>query len=820
MAREIRIITAQDQPIDIGRPVANDMIFPNDFANRVGQAAATNQAVDNVANKYTNEGLPNMRNIIVQPQPNNPMSIRDQLYNTKSGFNQPDIADVRQMASDIGVTDLTVVLPPQLNVMVGNIKSEADPNDENATEVVNQLSSYITNTSAISDSEKFIEGNAFFKNQVKILKNQQALRGAQVPARAASRNSRIVTAQEGLGLPAVASPPPANMSNPLIDGQITSMDELKDALLNMGATEETYNLVFNLVGMDNEDSAKSALKEFFKGSSAALCVLYELLIKAGIASPIDESIIGGLMEKHPELFPEEQPVQASLKRGTVTGSYILEAKNGKTLTIKNIWDIPRLAQRLGWDGNGDAQVFVESKVGQDLQVKDMFGKNYDKVVASFNGLFLVAGPDKNTTMEKTASGGVGSTVNMVYDMAGPSDKRYCPKLRNVISTFQCRFNCLDGLVIGDAQVLCGEAIWRRSIMDKFSTEYLNKEGKLEGGYIRDRFIVESTTHEHPALLKPGQRMAPINEDAWSTEKRLQELRRSPEAKARGYSETPGDPKGLYNFDQHELVKGPKAPNLFGMSGRTKEAFNKNKMTKTAGNPMLKNVSMQAGTVCPRCKMKGKENQKRCMNCGTKMEIQSKGTAMNETGAIPKSDIAASVANGVYRITKGEVTVYGSSIKEALGKLKGLVPQNPDQVGQEEEQLTKLIQQKVEEQQLQQQQQPGSPGQQTLAAPPQKPVQPNLAQPKPAQPLPGQQAPLGQSLQPKPLGQKQINPQLQQHEGKEFDPSVLEDEEGAHIQATALDSFLDVTEEKDPEAKKEMEGLAEKTVLGPERKVKK
>jgi len=176
--------------------------------------------------------------------------------------------------------------------------------------------------------------------------------------------------------------------------------------------------------------------------------------------------------------------------------------------------------------------------------------------ASFEGLFLPPLNASLNSMEKTAG-----RLTESYVMYGCKDNRMCPKTRNLVSTYICRFHCLDGLAVDDTQILCGEAIWRGNIMDKFSREYKDKDGTWMGGYIRKRFQVDQNDGGHPYQLKPGQRQRPIAENAWSPEKRLQELRRS-ESEKREYCETPGDPKNLYNFDPYEIKKGPEDPNLF------------------------------------------------------------------------------------------------------------------------------------------------------------------------------------------------------------------------------------------------------------------
>jgi len=126
-------------------------------------------------------------------------------------------------------------------------------------------------------------------------------------------------------------------------------------------------------------------------------------------------------------------------------------------------------------------------------------------------------------MQKTAGGwgGGGTTHSILY---GPEEKRYCPKLRNVISLYNCRYYCLDGMVVDDNKVLCGEAVWRQNLMDKYSRAYRNEDGEWVGGYIDKRFEVHHDTEDPQYQLKPGERRRPIRTDEFSTERRLSKQR--------------------------------------------------------------------------------------------------------------------------------------------------------------------------------------------------------------------------------------------------------------------------------------------------------
>ena len=84
-------------------------------------------------------------------------------------------------------------------------------------------------------------------------------------------------------------------------------------------------------------------------------------------------------------------------------------------------------------------------------------------------------------------------------------------------------------------IYSGEAIWRMYIMDKYSAEQQDENGKWVGGYINDRFYVFPTagTPANPDVprdggnqlqLKPNERTRKPRKQTWSTERRLEEAR--------------------------------------------------------------------------------------------------------------------------------------------------------------------------------------------------------------------------------------------------------------------------------------------------------
>ena len=114
-----------------------------------------------------------------------------------------------------------------------------------------------------------------------------------------------------------------------------------------------------------------------------------------------------------------------------------------------------------------------------------------------------------------------------YDMP----LRVCPKLpfsvgKRLISTYNCRHYCLDSLVLDDDpnRVYCAEALWRRHVMDKFSREFKNDEGKWVGGYINERFQVNHDFSGNQMGLSHGERTRKPRPHQYSTERRLEEAR--------------------------------------------------------------------------------------------------------------------------------------------------------------------------------------------------------------------------------------------------------------------------------------------------------
>ncbi len=111
-------------------------------------------------------------------------------------------------------------------------------------------------------------------------------------------------------------------------------------------------------------------------------------------------------------------------------------------------------------------------------------------------------------------------------MFGPNQVRFDPFSRNYVSDMHIvERNKGFGLAIDDVLGIDYEAIWRGSIMDKYTSPYRNEDGEYVGGYINRRFEVDRSVPEgNNYQLKPGQLRRPYVPELKSTEARLQSLR--------------------------------------------------------------------------------------------------------------------------------------------------------------------------------------------------------------------------------------------------------------------------------------------------------
>ena len=112
-------------------------------------------------------------------------------------------------------------------------------------------------------------------------------------------------------------------------------------------------------------------------------------------------------------------------------------------------------------------------------------------------------------------------------MWGPQEKRFDPFYRQPVSDWHIiERNKGFGQDIDGVWNVDWEAIWRGTIMDKYSRPYKDTEtGEWVGGYIQKRFEVDKNIPEENNLqLKPGEKRRPILPEYGNTEMRLQSMR--------------------------------------------------------------------------------------------------------------------------------------------------------------------------------------------------------------------------------------------------------------------------------------------------------
>ncbi len=117
---------------------------------------------------------------------------------------------------------------------------------------------------------------------------------------------------------------------------------------------------------------------------------------------------------------------------------------------------------------------------------------------------------------------------------GPSESKIDPFSRQPVSDWAIvERNKGFGFPVDDVWNIDWEAIWRGSVMDKYSRPYRDsKTGEWIGGYIQKRFEVDKNIPEQNNYqLKPGQLRKPYLPQYGSTEARLENMR---EKNDRGY----------------------------------------------------------------------------------------------------------------------------------------------------------------------------------------------------------------------------------------------------------------------------------------------
>jgi len=179
-------------------------------------------------------------------------------------------------------------------------------------------------------------------------------------------------------------------------------------------------------------------------------------------------------------------------------------------------------------GNDEQQDVVDTCRAIFERKDDNASEVLFEVLARHNLTQIKEGSNMNNKMRKQADSGIQRGQAPLYQSM---PLRVCPKLpysagKRVISTWNCREHCLDSICLDDypLRVYCAEALWRRHIMDKFSREFKDKDGKWVGGYINQRFQVFHDDGGNQMELANGERTRKPRSHQYSIERRLSEGR--------------------------------------------------------------------------------------------------------------------------------------------------------------------------------------------------------------------------------------------------------------------------------------------------------
>ncbi len=181
---------------------------------------------------------------------------------------------------------------------------------------------------------------------------------------------------------------------------------------------------------------------------------------------------------------------------------------------------------------------MEPQMQQPMQpMEQVMSQKNPKGIVRYNLSDHILNNSSTENITKTAADQFGQQ----YLLYGPTEKRICPKLRSknlsvgdVVSEYTCRHHCLDGVVIDDNKTICGEALWRANGMDKYSREYVDEDGNIQGGYLNKRFETNRNVPEETKMrLKPGETRKPRPASQGNLEARMQDMRNK-EGKTRDY----------------------------------------------------------------------------------------------------------------------------------------------------------------------------------------------------------------------------------------------------------------------------------------------
>lgn len=132
------------------------------------------------------------------------------------------------------------------------------------------------------------------------------------------------------------------------------------------------------------------------------------------------------------------------------------------------------------------------------------------------------------------------------------------------------------------KVYSGEALWRNYIMDKYTREYQDKDGRWVGGYINDRFYVfpDAGTPDNPKVdrmqgnqmeLAPGERTRKPRPHQWSVERRMEEARGHKTSDLEAKSNSFNKIVKIASTSNKETIDNDKIYNIFKDAIEMKEA---------------------------------------------------------------------------------------------------------------------------------------------------------------------------------------------------------------------------------------------------------
>ncbi len=155
-------------------------------------------------------------------------------------------------------------------------------------------------------------------------------------------------------------------------------------------------------------------------------------------------------------------------------------------------------------------------------------------------------------LKKTAQ--FNSTPNNSVIMYGPSQKRFDPFLRQPVTDWNIvQRNKGFGLVIDDIWNIDYETIWRGNIMDKYSSQYIDKNGVFTGGYFGKRFETDRfQPQQNKMQLSPGTRRKQYDPKERSLQARMQSARGSKDVNK--IASTDNKISGSFNLKTAQLKK--------------------------------------------------------------------------------------------------------------------------------------------------------------------------------------------------------------------------------------------------------------------------